>query len=118
MKKVNYQKIIELLSYILHCPVCNNKYAAAQTSIIDAEDAEKYDHSSMLVHTDCERCKSSVMFNISLEGPEIFSIGMVTDLTSEDTRKFREVKPIGLDEVIEFHNFIRGFDGNFERVLL
>ena len=117
MRKVNYQKIMELLSYILHCPVCNNKYTAAQTNIIDAEDAERYEHSSMLVHTDCERCKSSVVFNISLEGPEIFSVGMVTDLTSEDARKFRDQKPIALDEVIEFHNFIRRFDGNFEQSL-
>lgn len=117
MAKLSYQKMIELLSFILHCPVCSNKYNAEQTSIIESKEGEKYDNSTMLVHTDCERCKSSVVFNISLEGPEIFSVGMVTDLTSTDAKKFRDKGYVTTDEVIEFHDFLEEFDGNFERVL-
>lgn len=117
MPKLNHQKWIELLSVILHCPVCSNKYNAEQTSIIESKEAEKYDRSSILVHTDCERCKSSVLFNISLDGPEIFSVGMVTDLNSADLSKFRDSNFISLDEVIEFHDFLEEFNGDFERVL-
>lgn len=117
MAKLNYQKWIELLSVILHCPVCNNKYNAEQTSILESKDVEKYDNSSLLVHTDCERCKSSVVFSISLDGPEIFSVGMVTDLNSADARRFREAGHISVNEVIDFHEFLNSFDGNFEKVL-
>jgi len=70
-----------------------------------------------LVHTDCERCKSSVVFSISLDGPEIFSVGMVTDLNSKDARLLRDTNYITLDEVIEFHDFLNTFDGNFEKIL-
>lgn len=117
MRKVNYEKMIELLSFVLHCPVCSNKYNAEQTSIIEARETEKFEDASMLVHMDCERCRSSVFFSIALEGPEIFSVGMVTDLTSSDARKFREAAAVSVDEVIDFHRFMSEFDGDFEKVL-
>ena len=117
MAKLSYQKWMELLSVILHCPVCNNKYNAEQTSIIEGKETEKYDNTSVLVHTDCERCKSSVVFSISMDGPEIFSVGMVTDLTSADAARFRDANQITVDEVMEFHDFLENFDGNFEKVL-
>ena len=118
MKKVNYKKIIELLAYVLHCPVCNTKYTAEQTNIIGAEEGtEKFEDSSMLVHTDCVRCQSSVVFNISLEGPELFSVGMVTDLTSDDAKKFKEAENITSEDVLAFHDYLRRFDGNFTRIL-
>lgn len=109
--------MIELLSVILHCPVCSNKYAAEQTSVIEGREVEKREDSSLLVHADCEKCKSSVVFSISLEGPEIFSVGMVTDLTSTDAKKFRDSGGIALDEVIDFQAFLKNFDGDFEKVL-
>ena len=109
--------MIELLALMLHCPVCNNKYNAEQTSIIDPKEAEKFDNSTVLVHTDCESCKSSVVFSVSMDGPEVFSVGMVTDLTSHDAKKFTDSRHVSVDEVIEFHEFIKSFDGDFERVL-
>ena len=112
--------MIELLAFVLHCPVCSNKYTAERTSIIEAKDHPKgkeHDHSSMLVHADCDRCKSSVVFSISLDGPEIFSVGMVTDLTAADTIRFRDSSSITFDEVIDFHDFLEKFDGNFNRIL-
>lgn len=117
MRKVNYQKMIELLSFILHCPVCSNKYDSEQTSIIEAKEGEKFEDTAMLVHMDCEKCKSSVFFSIALDGPEVFSIGMVTDLTSLDAKKFRDAEAVTIDEVIDFHKFIREFDGDFERII-
>lgn len=117
MARLNHQKMMELLSVILHCPVCSNKYSAEQTSIIEASGPDRYDNSSLLVHTDCERCQSSVVFSIAMDGPEIFSVGMVTDLTSADAKKFRNSGFVSLDEVIEFHDFLQAFDGNFESIL-
>lgn len=117
MKKLDYQKMIEWLAVILRCPICGNKYSADRTSIIEAREGGFYDNSSMLVHTDCERCKSSVVFSISVDGPEVFSVGVVTDLTSKDAKKFREAAAISADELIEFHNFLQDFNGDFETVL-
>ena len=117
MRETNYQKMIELLSLVLHCPVCGNKYNAENTNLIDRSELDRGDDASLLVHTDCERCKSSVVFSISMDGPEIFSVGMVTDLTSADTAKFRNAEQITADEVLEFHNFLEQFDGDFIKTL-
>ncbi len=117
MTKPNRQRMLELLSFILHCPVCSNKYNAEQTSIIDTETSERADSPAIIVHTDCENCKSSVVFNVSMDGPEVFSVGMVTDLTLNDAQRFKELQNVTLDEIIDFHEYLKIFNGDFQAVL-
>jgi hypothetical protein len=117
MGKFDFNKILQWLAYILKCPVCGQKYSADQTKIIDSGEEKTANGRHLLVHTDCERCKSSVVFSIAIDGPEIFSIGMVTDLTSTDTNKFKNANPITADEVLATHEFLAGFDGNFKEAL-
>ncbi len=117
MPKFDFKKIIEWLAYILRCPVCGHRYNLEQTKIIETKDEKPLNGTNLLVHTDCERCKSSVVFSIAVDGPEIFSIGMVTDLTSSDTNKFKNVDPISSDEVLATHEFLNQFDGDFRKIL-
>jgi hypothetical protein len=117
MAKFDFNKIINWLAYILRCPVCGQKYDASQTKIIDTGEEKSIHGRNLLVHTDCDRCKSSVVFSIAIDGPEIFSIGMVTDLTNQDTSKFKNTNPITTDEVLATHEFLRGFDGDFRTAL-
>lgn len=117
MKRYDYQKMIEWLAFILRCPVCSNKYTADNTSLLERDESPDTQNSGLLVHADCESCNSSVVFSISMDGPELFSVGMVTDLTAEDAKKFAAADKISADEVIDFHKFMRRFDGNFRKVL-
>ena len=117
MPKFDFNKIIQWLAYILRCPVCGQKYNAEATKVIDSGEEKMMNGRNLLVHTDCDRCKSSVVFSIAIDGPEIFSIGMVTDLTSQDTSKFKNVDPITPDEVLATHEFLRNFDGDFKTAL-
>jgi hypothetical protein len=71
----------------------------------------------LLVHSDCYKCKSSVMFNIDINGPEVYSVGMLTDLTSIDTSKFSKLKPITSNEIIALHQNLKKFDGDLVRML-
>ncbi len=117
MPKFDFNKIVQWLAYILKCPVCGSHYSPEQTKVIDTGEDKPLSGRSLLVHTDCERCKSSVVFSIAIDGPEIFSIGMVTDLTSQDTNKFKNSKPITSDDVLATHEFLRNFDGDFKSAL-
>ncbi len=117
MPKFDFNKIVQWLAYILRCPVCSHRYTPEQTRIIDSGEDNPLTGRNLLVHTDCEKCKSSVVFSIAIEGPEIFSIGMVTDLTSQDSTKFKNANPISSDEVLATHEFLRSFDGDFKKVL-
>lgn len=116
MKKFDLKKIIQWLNNILRCPVCGQRYDLEQTRIIEGDDRPTM-NGNLLVHTDCEHCKSSVVFSIVIDGPEVFTVAMVSDLTSADTVKFKNAKPISTDDVLATHEFLNEFDGDFARIL-
>lgn len=117
MSKFDIKKIVAWLSQILRCPVCGQRYNLDKTRVIEGDDNKPTIGGSLLVHTDCDKCKSSVMFSIAIDGPEIFTIATVTDLTSQDTLKFKDQDPISSDEVLAAHQFLNAFNGNFREAL-
>jgi len=117
MKKFDFKKVMEWLGYILKCPICGFKYNLNNTHVIDSEQNDVFSEAKILIHSDCTKCKSSVMFNVEIKGPEVFSVGMVTDLTSSDTAKFKHKKPISPNEIIGMHKALKGFKGDFVKAL-
>ncbi len=116
MRKNEFQRIMEMLSFVLRCPVCSYKYNLERTKIIETRE-EGQNEATLLVHSDCVQCKSSVVFSIMVSGPEIFSVGMITDLTGTDTAKFSGAAPLSANEVLAMHDFVRKFDGDLVKVL-
>ncbi len=75
-----------------------HKYNADRIEIIDSEQNEISGEAKILIHSIRVKCKSSVMFNIDIRGPEVYSVGMVTDLTSTDSSRFKNKRPITVNE--------------------
>lgn len=117
MARVDLKKIMEWLAHVLRCPICGQKYSLDQTKIVDSKDDKLLSGANLLVHTDCERCKSSVVFSIAIDGPEIFSVGMVTDLTSRDIKRFRNTPALKPEDVLSLHGFLDSFDGDFRKLV-
>ena len=113
MKNFDFKRIIEWLGVILKCPICGAKYNMDKTRVVESEQDEAYGEARVLIHSDCGKCKSSVMFNVEIRGPEVFSVGMVTDLTGQDSSKFNKLGPIRANDVISIHQAIRDFKGDF-----
>ena len=113
MKNYDVKKIIEWLGFLLRCPICSHKYNLDKTRVLESEQNEIFNEAHILIHSDCQKCKSSVMFNVEIRGPEVFSVGMVTDLTGQDSSKFSKLGPIGANEVLGIHKAIREFKGDF-----
>jgi hypothetical protein len=118
MKRFDIKKVMEWLGLVLKCPICGFKYNLENTKIIETEQDELFGEANMLLHSDCTKCKSSVMFNIEIRGPEVFSVGMVTDLTREDSAKFKNSKPISVNEVIGIHKSLKKLKGSFIKDLV
>lgn len=116
MKRIDFKKVIGWLGYILRCPICGFKYNLDNTQVLESQQEEN-GQARILIHSDCQKCKSSVMFNIDIDGPEIFSIGMVTDLTHPDSKKFSRLTPLNTDDVINIHKTLKGFNGDFVKAL-
>ena len=111
------KKVMEWLGLVLKCPICGNKYKTEHTKIVETEQNENFGEAQILIHSDCSKCKSSVMFNIEIRGPEVFSVGMVTDLTQKDSATFKNKAPISPNEVIGIHKALKGFKGNLAELL-
>jgi len=115
--KHDIKKVMQWLGHILKCPICGYKYNLGNTQVIESEQDIAFNEARILIHSDCGKCKSSVMFNVEIRGPEVFSIGMITDLTVIDSNKFKNKQPISADEVINIHEAVRNFDGNLIELL-
>jgi hypothetical protein len=112
-KRFDIKKVMQWLGVVLKCPICGVKYSLDQTKVIDSEQDEAFGEAKVLIHSECSKCKSSVMFNIEIRGPEVFSVGMVTDLTQQDSARFQGRKPISPNEVIGIHKELKKFNGDF-----
>ncbi len=117
MKNMDFKKVIGWLGIMLRCPICNVKYNLENIKVIDSTQDELSEDARILIHSDCEKCKSSVMFNIDIDGPEVVSVGMITDLTSKDSSKFSKYGPISADDCIVIHKTLKRFNGNFVKAL-
>lgn len=113
MKRFDFKKIIEWLGFVLKCPICGRKYNLEKTRVLDSEQNEFSNEARILIHSDCSKCKSSIMFNVEIRGPEVFSVGMVTDLTGNDSSKFNKLGPISSNDVLGIHEALKGFQGDF-----
>src|SRR6185503_2534843 len=117
MKKIDMKRVLGWLGFFLRCPVCTAKYSMENIKVIEGETDESTSDTRLLIHSDCIKCKSSVMFNIDIAGPDIFSVCMITDLTGKDTTRFSKYNPINTNDCINIHTTLSLFDGDFVRAL-
>ncbi|MDP3794642.1 MAG: hypothetical protein Q8R13_01795 [bacterium] len=110
------------LKYISSCPLCNRKLRPADASII-AQTAQ-----GALVSAVCRNCSTSlllaVMGNTTDEHPwkersrasMVTLVGIVTDLTSSDARRFLHRKSLGVGDVLSIHQRWRRQSQRLEHV--
>ena len=82
------------IKWLSACPLCKTKFNFSQVKIV----AEKKD--SFLIHTDCRKCRCSILTSLVKSQMGISSIGLITDLTYKDVLKFKGAKPISADDTI------------------
>jgi hypothetical protein len=117
MKNIDLKKVINWLGLILRCPVCQQACDLQNTQIVETVHDEPSNEARILIHSNCEKCKSSAMFNIDITGPDVLGVGMITDLTSTDSKKFSSRDPIHINEVINIHKTLKKFNGDLVKAL-
>ncbi len=113
MKKFDIKKVLTWLGFMLHCPVCNAKYDFSNIKIMDSDTDSETAEAHLLIHSDCQKCKSSVMFNIDINGSDVFTVIAKTDLTSNDSAKFNDLPSLNANDCIQVHSSLQGFNGDF-----
>lgn len=113
MRKNDIKRVLGWLGFMLQCPVCTTKYQVSNIKVLDSQQEEGFPEAHLLIHSDCHKCKSSVMFNIDINGPDIFTVIAKTDLTKKDTAKFNDLPALLPNDCITIHQSIKDFDGDF-----
>lgn len=115
MRKNDIKRVLGWLGFMLQCPVCSTKYQISNIKVLDSQQEEELSETHLLIHSDCHKCKSSVMFNIDINGADIYTIIAKTDLTKKDSARFTDLPALVTDDLIRIHQSIQSFDGDFKK---
>ena len=100
--------IIKKLMSSVKCAVCGQCYEEDSINILGhQEDVWVLDVSCSACHTQC--LVAAVIK--AAEAPEV-----ITDFTEREQGRFRHMDMVTADEVLDMHDFLKHFDGDFSRL--
>jgi hypothetical protein len=82
---------------------CKKKYIDEEIEIIGTPDGEQY-----YFHAFCEECESESIIHVSVE-PDPAYVAKLPKLGAAP-----RLGQISQNEILDMHNFLKKFDGNFE----
>ncbi|MEK7158588.1 MAG: hypothetical protein AAB733_03395 [Patescibacteria group bacterium] len=90
------------LKLVSYCPLCNTRYNPLLAKVVEENDE------AHLIHIECRNCGSSIVALVLTGTMGISSVGLVTDLTSEDVQRFKGGNEVTVDDVIDLHQILQG----------
>ena len=103
------ERLIKRLIASIKCGSCGQHYGESNIDVIE--------HSEELwfLRVFCSSCHAkSLVAAIIREGKKA---EVITDLTEAELDKFKDVDGVGVDDVLDMHNFLKDFNGDFPRLL-
>jgi hypothetical protein len=107
MDKKKFLDLLKNLQNIMRCPSCGAIYDVQEVQFIGSQDGY------FLLSMTCSSCSLPVWVNFFAGG---VAPKPVSDLTVSDLHLVKR-EPITENEVIDFHLFVKGFDGDFKKKL-
>lgn len=91
----------EGLRVIAACPLCDERYTPLQAHVLDAREG------AHLLHLECRHCGGAVVAAVRSDQVGVSSLGLLTDLTSDDVVKFKDaVGTTEPDDVLDLHQLL------------
>ena len=102
------EELIKKLIASLKCGSCGQNYEEDNIDVIE--------HSEELwfLRVSCSSCHTKSLVAAIIREEKISEV--VTDLTEAELRKFKNAGVVGADEMLDMHNFLKDFDGDFPRL--
>lgn len=85
------------MHFVSRCPFCSAEYELEGAKVIGEED------DSTMVYVTCSECESSIIAIVAMSGLGIVSLGLVTDMSAEDTKRFIGAKNVSSDELLSIY---------------
>ena len=101
--------LIKHLITNIRCAVCSERYEPEDVQILGHQE------DLWIMGVTCGHCHTQGMiFAVVREGmaPQV-----ITEMTPEEMERLRELTPIGVDDVLDMHRLLRGYNGDFYGLL-
>lgn len=102
------ERMLKELISTFRCQVCRRVYDREQVRI-----AARHEQ-LWIVSVRCGRCRKQQVFCVGLK--ENGGETLLRDVSEAEEEQFRDMAPVSADEVLDMHEFLGNFDGNFKRL--
>lgn len=89
------------MHFVSRCPFCSAEYDLDGAKVIGEED------DATVVYVTCSRCESSIVAMVAMTGLGIVSLGLVTDMTAEDTKRFFGSRAVTSNELLKVYEILK-----------
>ncbi|MEX1111905.1 MAG: hypothetical protein WEC84_00425 [Candidatus Andersenbacteria bacterium] len=93
------------MHFVSRCPFCSAEYDLDGAKVIGEEE------DATVVYVTCSKCESSIVAMVAMTGLGIVSLGLVTDMTSEDTKKFFGSSEVSSNELLDIYEVLQSDKG-------
>lgn len=102
------EPFVKRLLSTLKCSICSRRYELTNINILGHRD------DLWFLSVSCPSCHSQGLVAAVIKEGKVPEI--VTDLTKEEHAKFSQIDAVGSDDVLDMHNFLKKFEGDFSRL--
>jgi hypothetical protein len=89
---------------VCRCPFCGADYDLEGAKVIGEEE------DSTMIYVTCSECESSIVAVVAMSGLGVISLGLVTDMTAEDTKRFIGSSSVSSDELLSLYELLEKND--------
>lgn len=90
----------ESMHLVTRCPFCSAEYDLDGAQVIGEEN------DATMVYITCSECESSIVAIVAMSGLGVVSLGLVTDMTIEDTKRFMGTNAVSSDEFLDVYELL------------
>lgn len=102
------KSLIKRLMASMKCGFCGQRYEVGNIEVLG------HHQDLWFLKVFCLVCRVQCLVAAVIKENRVPEI--ITDLTESELDKFRDVGVISADEVLEMHDFLKDFDGDFSRL--
>ena len=103
------ERLIRRLMASMKCESCGQQYEMYDIDVLGHRE------DLWFLKVSCPACHTQCLVAVAVRQKRMPVA--VTDLTGEETSKFIDGDVVGTDDLLNMHNFLRNFDGDFSRLL-
>ena len=102
------ESLVKRLLTSMKCGACGQHYEEGDIDVIG------HNEELWFLRIFCSSCHTKCLVAAIIR--EDKKAEVITDLTEAELDKFRHVDKVRVDDVLDMHNFLKNFDGDFPRL--